>query len=73
MAEVDKDGGRTVEVTELRDWFISFDAGGGGMLGIALRNNMDKAVEVSSELTADVDDFLHTTTEEEEAEEEEDE
>ena len=35
-----------IDLAEMREWFMDFEEGGGGLLGIALRNELDQALEV---------------------------
>ena len=69
MKEMDADGGGTVDMKELRKWFEEFDAGGGGLLGVSLRHELDKALEIGAALDDEIAAFLEDTEEEEEEKE----
>ena len=46
LTEMDGDGNGAIDLAEMREWFMDFEEGGGGLLGIALRNELDQALEV---------------------------
>ena len=71
LAEIDGDGGGTVSLTELRTWFDEFDAGGGGLLGVALRAELDAVLELGAALDDEIAGFLSSDDEEEEPREKE--
>jgi Ca2+-binding EF-hand superfamily protein len=62
MKEMDGDGSGTVDAKELRDWLEDYEAGGGGLLGVALRNELDKALEISAALEDEIADFLSSSS-----------
>eukprot|EP01045_Picozoa_sp_COSAG04_P005808 COSAG04_NODE_274_length_18488_cov_35.031377_15_plen_74_part_00 len=49
LTEMDGDGNGAIDLAEMREWFMDFEEGGGGLLGIALRNELDQALEVRAQ------------------------
>ena len=58
MTEMDTDGGGTVDAKELRSWLEEYEAGGGGLLGVTLRQELDKVLEIGAALDDEIAAFL---------------